>query len=179
MTPNRTLSTSRRWCAGALAAGASVALVFLGVAAATPGMPKTSAAPALPPATVGLGDAARFAVLGGTEVTNTGLSVISGDVGVSPGSSITGFPPGVITNGTLHETDAVADNARAAWTPAYNDAASRRPTDTFPPPGDLSGRTLVSGVYATAEVMRLTGTLTLDAQGDPNAVFIFQAGSSL
>lgn len=113
MTPNRTLSTSGRWGAGALAAGASVAMVFLGIAAATPGMPSSSSALA-PPTSVNLGDAARFAVLGGTAVTNTGESVISGDVGVSPGSSITGFPPGVVNNGSLHPTDAVADNARAA-----------------------------------------------------------------
>jgi len=126
-------------------------------------------------APVGLGTAASFAVLGGTTVTNTGPSVISGDVGLSPGTAITGFPPGIV-NGTTHATDAVAAQAQIDTTTAYNDAAGRASTATVS--ADLAGQTLVSGVYSGG-TLGLTGTVTLDAQGDPNAVFIFQSASTL
>src|SRR4029079_14292443 len=127
-------------------------------------------------APVGLGTAASFAVLAGTTVTNTGPSVISGDVGVSPGTAVVGFPPGIVNNGTIHAADAVAAQAQADVTTAYNDAAGRSTTATVT--ADLGGQTLVSGVY-TGATLGLTGTVTLDAQGDPNAVFIFQAASTL
>jgi hypothetical protein len=127
-------------------------------------------------APVGLGTAASFAVLAGTTVTNTGPSVISGDVGVSPGTAVVGFPPGIVNNGTIHAADAVAAQAQADLTIAYNDAAGRSTTATVT--ADLAGQTLVSGVY-TGATLGLTGTVTLDAQGDPNAVFIFQAASTL
>jgi LPXTG-motif cell wall-anchored protein len=127
-------------------------------------------------APVGLGTAASFAVLAGTTVTNTGPSVISGDVGVSPGTAVVGFPPGIVNNGTIHAADAVAAQAQADLTTAYNDAAGRSTTATVT--ADLAGQTLVSGVY-TGATLGLTGTVTLDAQGDPNAVFIFQAASTL
>jgi type VI secretion system secreted protein VgrG len=128
-------------------------------------------------APVGLGTAASFAVLGGQTVTNTNPSVISGDVGVSPGSAITGFPPGIVINGVFHATDPVAGQAQSDLTTAYNDAAGRATTAALPP--DAGGLTLVSGVYTASSTLGLTGTLTLDAQGDPNAVFIFQVGSGL
>jgi len=127
-------------------------------------------------APVGLGTAASFAVLAGTTVTNTGPSVISGDVGVSPGTAVVGFPPGIVNNGTIHAADALAAQAQADVTTAYNDAAGRSTTATVT--ADLGGQTLVSGVY-TGATLGLTGTVTLDAQGDPNAVFIFQAASTL
>ncbi len=127
-------------------------------------------------APVGLGTAASFAVLAGTTITNTGPSVISGDVGLSPGTAVVGFPPGTVNNGTIHATDATAAQAEAAVTTAYNDAAGRAATATIS--ADLGGRTLVSGVY-TGATLGLTGTLTLDAQGDPNAVFVFQSASTL
>ncbi len=127
---------------------------------------------------VGLGNAAPFAVLAGTTVTNTGPSVISGDVGVSPGTAVTGFPPGQVNNGTIHLGDAVAAGAQADLTTAYNDAAGRTPATTVANP-DLGGTTLAPGVYKVASAMSLTGTVTLDGQNDPNAVFIFQAGSTL
>ncbi|MGD9962052.1 ice-binding family protein [Nocardioides sp.] len=129
-------------------------------------------------ATVGLGTATSFAVLAGTTVTNVGPSVISGDLGVSPGSAVTGFPPGSVINGTMHVSDAVALQAQNDVTTAYNDAAGRTPV-VDKTSQDLGGQTLVSGVYQAANAMALTGTVTLDAQGDPNAVFIFQAGSTL
>lgn len=125
---------------------------------------------------VGLGTADNFAVLGGQTVSNTGPSVINGDVGLSPGSSVVGFPPGVV-NGTIHVADGVANQAQADLVTAYNDAAGRGSTATIS--SDLAGNTLVGGVYTSATSMGLSGALTLDAQGDPDAVFIFQAGSTL
>jgi hypothetical protein len=127
-------------------------------------------------ATVGLGTADSFGVLGGSAVTNTGPTTIDGDLGVSPGTALSGFPPGTI-GGALHLNDAVAGQAQLASLTAYNDAAGRPSTETVS--GDLAGRTLVAGVYTSATSLGLTGDLTLDAQGDPNAVFVFQAGSTL
>ena len=135
----------------------------------------TPAWAAQPP--VGLGTATPFAVLASSTVTNTGPSVISGDLGLSPGSAVTGFPPGVVINGTEHVADAVALQAQTDLTTAYNDAAGRTPFTVVST--DLGGQTLDPGVYHAASSMGLTGTVTLDAQGDPNAVFIFQMGSTL
>jgi len=128
-------------------------------------------------ATVGLGTADTFAVLAGSTVTNTGTSVISGNVGLDPGSAITGFPPGIVNAGTIHVDDAVAQQAQSDLTTAYNDAAGRSSTATIS--SDLAGLTLTPGVYTSATSLGLSGNLTLDAQGDPSAVFIFQAGSTL
>jgi hypothetical protein len=110
-------------------------------------------------------------------VTNTGPSVISGDVGVYPGTAIVGFPPGIVNNGTIHAADAVAQNAQSDVTTAYDDAAGRTPVVTES--SDLGGQTLAPGVYKAASAMSLTGTVTLNAAGDQSAVFIFQAGSTL
>lgn len=126
---------------------------------------------------VGLGTAASFGVLAGTAVTNVGATTIDGNVGVSPGAAVTGFPPGGTANGTVHSADAVASQAQTDLTIAYNDAAGRTGGATVS--GDLGGRTLTPGVYTSASSLGLTGTLTLDAQGNPNAVFVFQAGSTL
>ncbi len=128
-------------------------------------------------APVGLGTAAPFAVLAGTTITNTGATVISGDLGLSPGSAITGFPPGNVTNGTVQAADATAAQAQSALTAAYLDAAGRTPAT--PVSTDLGGLTLAPGVYKSATAMSLTGTVTLDAHNDPNAVFVFQMGSTL
>jgi hypothetical protein len=134
----------------------------------------SSALAAQPP--VGLGTDGAFAVLAGQAVTNTGSSTINGDLGVSPGASVTGFPPGTV-NGTIHEADAVAAQAQVDLTTAYNDAAGRTPVVSVP--ADLSGLTLTPGVYQNSSALALTGALTLNAQGNANAVFIFQAGSTL
>jgi hypothetical protein len=125
---------------------------------------------------VGLGTTDGFAVLGGSAVTNTGPSVINGDLGVSPGTAISGFPPGTV-NGAVHATDGVAGQAKSDLVTAYNDAAGRTPVVSVA--GDLGGRTLTAGVYNATSSLGLTGAVTLDAQGDPNAVFIFQVGSAL
>lgn len=127
-------------------------------------------------AAVGLGTAASFAVLGGQSVTNTGPSTINGDLGVSPGTSITGFPPGTV-HGTTHQTDATAAQAQKDLTTAYTDAAGRPGGASVS--ADLGGQTLKPGVFNSGSAMTLTGALTLDAQGNSSAVFIFQMGSTL
>jgi hypothetical protein len=129
-------------------------------------------------APVNLGTTQSFAVLAGAGVTNTGPSTISGDLGTCPTPAITGFPPGTVINGTIHAADAVCLQAQSDLTIAYNDAAGRAPTTTYPGVQDLGGLTLTPGVYK-ATAFAITGTLTLDAQGDPGAVWIFQAGSTL
>jgi hypothetical protein len=136
-----------------------------------------TAAQAGPPPVL-LGTADPFAILGGSTITNTGPSVINGDLGLHPGTSVVGFPPGTV-NGDQHVTDAVAEKGKSDLVTAYNDAAGRPLTATTPP--DLGGRRLVSGVYRTGSVpsLGLTGNVTLDAQGDPRAVFIFQVASTL
>ena len=126
-------------------------------------------------ATVGLGTAASYSVLGGQTVTNTGPSVLGGDLGVSPGTAITGFPPGVA--GAIHAGDTQAAQAQLDVAIAYNDAASRAPTSSVA--GDLVGRTLTAGVYNSTSTLALTGTATLNAEGDPNAVFVFQIATAL
>lgn len=123
-----------------------------------------------------LGTAASFAVLAGSAVTNTGPTTLTGDLGLSPGSSVTGFPPGVV-NGAIHVDDAVAVQAKVDLATAYADAAGQPCTSTLS--GDLGGRTLVPGVYCFTSSAQLTGTLTLNGSGDPNAVFIFKIGSML
>ncbi|WP_328498077.1 ice-binding family protein [Streptomyces sp. NBC_00414] len=125
---------------------------------------------------VPLGTAGSFAVLAGAEVTNTGPSQITGDLGVHPGTAITGFPPGIVL-GTQHSADAVAAQAKSDLVAAYNDAAGQATDAALPP--DAGGLTLVPGVYTASSTLGLTGTLTLDAQGDPNAVWVFQVGSGL
>ncbi|MFB9246889.1 ice-binding family protein [Sphaerisporangium melleum] len=123
-------------------------------------------------APVALGAAATFGVLAGTSVTNTGPSLVTGDLGVSPGATVTGFPPGSVT-GTIHAGDAAAAQAQTALTAAYTDISGRTATGTIP--AALGGTTLTPGVYNSATgPFTLTGNLTLDAQGDPNAVFILR-----
>lgn len=125
---------------------------------------------------VGLGVASSFSVLSGSAVTNVGPSTLGGDLGVSPGTAVSGFPPGLFS-GVLHAADAVAAQAQSDVTQAYVDAASRTPPLMLS--GDLGGRILTPGVYRAPSSIGLTGTLTLDAQGDPSAVFIVQVGSTL
>lgn len=144
-------------------------LVLGGSALLTP----TTASAAQGP--VGLGTADSFAVLAGTGITNTGPTTITGDVGTFPTSSESGF--GTVTlSGTNHGADAVAQGAKTDLVAAYNDAAGRTPFTSLPV--ELGGSTLLPGVYRGG-TFGLSSTLTLDAQGDPNAQFIFQAGSTV
>jgi hypothetical protein len=117
-----------------------------------------------------------FIVLAATTVTSTGATNLSGDVGTYPGTSITGFPPGVIS-GVFHAADYVAANGEAAAQQLYNALMLMTSTQTIS--GDLGGQTLTPGVYTSSSTIGVTGILTLDAQGDPNAVWVFQIGSAL
>ncbi len=129
------------------------------------------------PTTVGLSTTTSFAVLAGSGITNTGPTTINGDVGSYPTATQTGFGS-VTLNGTNHNGDSVTQGAKTDLVTAYNDAAGRTPVTTIPT--ELGGSTLVPGVYTSAAgTFGITGTLTLNGQGDPNAVFIFQAASTL
>ena len=124
-----------------------------------------------------LGTADNFAVLAGSTVTNTGPTVITGDLGVSPGTAVTGFPPGIV-NGAQHKADAVALKAKTDLVTGYNDAAGQTPF-VDKTGQDLGGQNLTPGVYRFSSSAQLTGKLTLNGQGNSNAVFIFQIGSTL
>jgi hypothetical protein len=124
-----------------------------------------------------LGTAGSYAVLAGSTVTNTGPSVLNGNLGVSPGSAVTGFPPGIV-NGTINKANGPAAQAQSDLTAAYIKAAGLASTGTLTGQ-DLGGKILTPGVYFFASSAQLTGTLTLNAQGNPNALFVFQIGSTL
>lgn len=129
-------------------------------------------------AAVALGTSGNFAVLAGSTVTNTGPTSVTGDLGVSPSSAVTGFPPGTLV-GTQHAGDPTAATAVADLTTAYNDAAGRT-LCAVTVAGNLGGMTLAPGLYASTSSLGITsGDLTLDAQGDPDAVFIFKMASTL
>jgi hypothetical protein len=126
-------------------------------------------------ATVGLGSAESFSVLAGSTVENTGATTMSGDLGLSPGSSVTGAPHVL---GATHEDDAVAIGAKSALTTAYNEAASRVSSGSAGT--DLASQSFTPGVYtASSSLLLSSGSVTLNAQGNPNAVFIFQIGEAL
>jgi hypothetical protein len=128
---------------------------------------------------VGLGTATSFGVLAGSAVTNTSTvldpTVVNGDLGVSPDTSITGFPSGIV-NGVQHSADAEALQAQTDLVLAYDDAAGRTPVTSVAT--ELGGTTLVPGTYAGA-TLGLTGTVTLDAKGDPDAVFVIKSNETL
>ena len=135
-------------------------------------------APSTAFAQISLGTAQNFGVLGGSTVTNTGATTVNGNVGVSPGSSVTGFPPGVVVGGAIHSNDAVAMQAQNDLTTAYNNIAST-PCTVDLTGQNLGGLTLTPGVYCFTSSAQLTGALTLDALGNPNALFLFNIGSTL
>ncbi|MBI4954933.1 MAG: DUF3494 domain-containing protein [Myxococcales bacterium] len=126
----------------------------------------------------GMGTTQAFAVLAGTTVTSTGPTVVDGSLGVSPGAAVVGFPPGQVVGGTIEAATAAALQAQSDATTAY-DALSAQACDLDLTGQDLGGLTLTPGAYCFSSSAQLTGTLTLDAQGDPAAVFVFQIGSTL
>lgn len=128
---------------------------------------------------VPLGTAATFAVLGASTVTNSGPTVVTGDLGVSPGNAVTGFGPGqgTVVGGSIHAGDPVAAQAQLDLTTAYLNAAGRiNPTLL---PADIGGTVISPGVYNAPVSLGITGNVTLDGKGNPNAVFIFQVPSTL
>jgi len=129
------------------------------------------------PAVVPLGTTSGFVILAGSTVTNTGATAVTGDLGVSPGSAVTGFPPGTVS-GTIHAGDAAAATAQTDLTTAYNDAAGRT-TGAISVSGDLTGLTLTPGLYKSTSSLAVTGTLTFNALGNPDALFIIQMASTL
>jgi len=149
--------------------GTNVVLITGGL-----GIPCTTSAQG----SLNLGAAANFAVLAGSTVANTGLTTVKGDLGLSPGSAVTGFPPGKVT-GKQHVADTTAAKAELDLTTAYN-AAAGRTVAPISVAGNLGGMTLAPGLYkSTSSLAISSGDLTLDAQGDANGVFIFQIASTL
>ena len=166
------MSEARTARARRVAAGAFASALAVGALCGSILFASTSA---FAESAVGLGTAESFAVLAGSGITNTGSSTITGDVGSFETTTQTGFGS-VTLNGTNHFGDAVTQGAKTDLVTAYDEAAGRSPFTVIPV--ELGGSTLFSGVYRSP-TFGLTGTLTLDAQGDPNAEFIFQAGSTL
>jgi len=149
------------------------ALPTLGVRAES-----SSMAPTLGAVAPSLGTASSFAVLAATTVTNTGLTVVTGNLGVSPVTAVTGFPPGIVVGTIFTGAGSMAGTARTDATLAYNNLAGQA-CDTILTGQDLGSLVLGPGVYCFSSSAFLTGTLTLDAQGNPNAVFVFKIGTTL
>jgi hypothetical protein len=127
-------------------------------------------------APVNLGSASTYSLLTSTAMTNGGATFLSGNVGISPGTAFTGFATAQIV-GSTHLNDTQSTAAQSDAVAAYNDALNRTATRTFA--GDNNGKTFTPGVYFSGGAFALTGTMTLDGQGDPNAVFIFQIDAAL
>ncbi len=128
------------------------------------------------PPPVDLGSAVSFSVLAGTGVVSTGATTMSGDLGVSPSAVVTGFPPGTYA-GQLHAGDPTAATAQADLLAALDEASSRAPHTEIV--GDLGGQVFHAGVHHQTAALAVTGTVTLDGEGDPGAVFIFLGDAAL
>jgi uncharacterized repeat protein (TIGR01451 family) len=125
-----------------------------------------------------LGAAQSFAVVGASTVTNTGSTIVTGNLGVSPGTAITGFPPGIVVGGTRHAADSMAGQAQSDAGSAFVDLAGQSCKDDLTG-RNLGGLTLVPGVYCFSSSAELTGTLTLNGEGNAAAVWVFQIGTTL
>lgn len=127
---------------------------------------------------ISLAGSSSIAILAGSAITSTGATVITGDLALSPGSSVGGFPPGIL-NGTQHINDNIATQSKLDLAAAYNDAAGRVATDIVTIAGNIGGLTLTPGLYkSTSSLAISSGDVTFDALGDANAVFIIQIASS-
>ncbi|UZN01808.1 ice-binding family protein [Cellulomonas sp. S1-8] len=177
--PRTTTVTGGTWsvtAAADLPAGTYAVVAKVRVASGDGGSDTQQLTVEVNPAPIALGSAVTFSVLAATGVVSTGATDLSGDLGVSPSASVTGFPPGVV-HGTVHAGDAAAATAQADLLAALGDAASR-PAHTQVS-GNLGGRTFHVGVHHTAAALALTGTVVLDAEGDPDAVFVFRTDAAL
>jgi autotransporter-associated beta strand protein len=150
------------------AARTAASLIFLLLAASASAVPQP----------IWLGEAEKITVLGASTVTNAGPTKVIGNLALSPGVSVTGFPPGTIVGGSIHIGDALATQAHADAFTAYNQLAGES-FNTELSGQNLGGMTLTPGVYYFATAAALNGTLTLDTGGDPNAEFHFQIGTTL
>jgi len=166
---------------------AIVSVVLIGGCKKDTAEPKPAPAPAsivIPiqatvQSTISLSGSSTIAILAGSAISSTGATVITGNLGLSPGSSVGGFPPGIL-NGTKHINDPIANQAKLDLTAAYNDAAGRTSTDIVTLSGNIGGLTLTPGLYkSTSSLAISSGDLTLDAKGNANAVFIIQIASTL
>jgi hypothetical protein len=177
-TLTTTVQSGGTWSvtAGAVLANTYNVVAKVRDAAGNAGFATQSLTAEISPAVVDLKSAATYSVLATTKVTNTGLTTIAGNLGLSPGLIVTGFPPGIIT-GTTHVADIPAALARLDFASAYADAASRVPSSNFS--GDQNGQTFRPGVHHTAAAFALTGTLTIDADGVPSSVFIIQVDAAM
>jgi len=128
-------------------------------------------------ADVPMGSDSRFAVLAGSTVTNSGSTIVTSNIGLSPGSAVTGFPPGIVKDGKIHVSDAHAAQAQLDLTTAYNNAAGRKNPSKVP--ADIGGMVIGPGLYRAPVSLAITGNLTLDGQNKKNGVFIFQVPSTL
>ena len=184
-TPTDNLAASTKYTATVTTGAKDLAGNALVVPAAG-GLPKpnpwtfTTGIGTTAPSAVPLGTAATFGIMATSAITNTGNSTINGDVSLDPGTSMTGFPPGVV-NGAIHINDSVSAQARADLLSAYNTAKGLAP-DTTVGTADLGGlypSGIPPGTYYSGSTMNVSTPLTLDAGGNANAVWVFQIGSSL
>lgn len=130
-------------------------------------------------ANISFSGAAIFAILAGSAVTSTGATTVTGDLGISPGSSLEGFPPAIL-NGTLHINDNIVDQAKTDLAAAYDEAASRSASDRVTLSGNIGGLTLTPGLYmSTSSLAVSSGDVTFDALGNADAVFVLQMASTL
>ena len=162
--------------AGALSAGSYQVVASARDAAGNWGSDTQTVTVEINPDPVDLASAGTYSVLAGTGVANVGLTTLAGDLGVSTINTIVGFPPGTLA-GTLHNGDTAATDAQADRLAAYTDANARTPHTEFT--GDLNGRTFHAGIHHTAAALALTGTVILDGEDNPDAVFIFQVDAAL
>jgi hypothetical protein len=177
-TLTTTVQTDGTWSVtpSALLAGAHDIRVSVRDAAGNYGVGTQTLTVEINPAPVLLNSSAAYSVLGATGITSSGFTSLSGNLGVSPSTSVAGFPPGTVA-GTVHAGDAAAAQAQLDLTSAYDEVAARVPHAIFA--GDMIGHTFHDGIYRTDAAFTLTGTMTLDAEGDANAFFIFQVHGAL